>query len=232
MNKKSKVVAITGAYSGLGAALAQGLAKKEYSLILGGRNKQSLNKFTEKIKKITTAEAVFMDVKKKSDCQKLIQTAVTTFGRLDILINNAGFLGKKTATENIAEEELKETFETNVYGPFFCTQEALKIMKQQNAGHILNIGSTSAIDNSSSNLAYGSSKSALIGMTATLRNELSNSKIKVTCFNPAGIKTNIFKKYQPERNISDFMNPSFVALKIIEHIESNSKEWNLILREP
>ncbi len=223
-----KVIAITGVYSGLGAALSEALAKKGYVLVLGGRNKKKVEEFTHKIQKITEVEAVVMDVRKKNDCYTFIEKGVKRFGRLDILINNAG-IWKKTPIEKVTEEEIKEIFETNVFGPIYLSQAAVKVMKKQGFGHILNIGSTSALDYKTAHIAYGSSKAALVGFTGCLRTELQGTGIRVTVFNPGGMKSDLFRTNLPP-NLGEFMDTRFVAQKIIEHIESDSGEWNIILR--
>lgn len=223
-----KVAAITGAYSGLGAALAELLAKKGYALVLGGRNEKKLNGFIDKMQKMTEVEPVVMDVRKKEDCHKFIEQAVKRFGKLDLLINNAG-VWTRAAIEEVTEEEITDIFATNIFGPIYLSQAAVKIMKQQGSGQILNIGSTSAIDYKTAHIAYGSSKAALIGFTGCLRTELQGAGIRVTCFNPGGIKSNLFRDH-PLPNLEEFMEPKFVAEKILKHIESNSDEWNVVLR--
>lgn len=227
---ETKVAAITGAYSGLGASLSRLLAKKGYKLVLGGRNKDKLEKFTDEIKKITDATSVIMDVRKKNDCKRFIKNALDSFGRLDLLINNAG-VWKFAKIEDATEKDIKEVFETNVFGPMFCSQAAVEIMKKQKAGHILNIGSTAAVDFKSSFIAYGSSKAALVSFTGCLRAEFEGTGIRVSAFSPGGTKTNLFRS-EPEKDIHDYMEPDFVAEKILEHIENPTDEWHIILRRP
>ncbi len=223
-----KVVAITGAYKGLGAELSELLAKKGYKLIIGGRDKKGLKSFSEKIGKLTPVEPIVVDVRNKKQCEEFVQAAVKKFGRLDILINNAGFLGKKIDFENIEENELRETFETNFFGAFFCSQEAVRLMKKQNSGLILNIGSTASVDYTTNNIGYAASKSALIGLTTCLRNDLSETEIQVKVFHPGGMKTDLFRKHQPERKTKDFMDTKYVAEKIFEFMETD--EWSSALR--
>ena len=225
-----KVVAITGAYSGLGAALSRILAKKRYKLVLGGRNKTELEKFANEIKNITAVETVTIDVRNKKDCERFINTAVEKFGSIDILINNAG-IWKMANIDEVTEQDIKDMFETNVFGPIYCSQATIRVMRKQKAGLILNIGSTAAIDYKTSHIAYGSSKSALIGFTGCLKTELEGTGIRVFVFSLGGMKTKLFRS-KPERMKEDFMEPHFVAEKIIQHIENPTKEWNIILRRP
>lgn len=226
-----KVAAITGAYSGLGAALSELLAKKKYALVIGGRDKKKLENFAKKIRKKVEVVPVVMDVRRKADCERFVKTAVDTFGRLDVLITNAGVLYELKPVEEVTEEEFRDTFEVNTFGVFFCDQAAIRIMKKQKNGHIINIGSTSAVDYKSSHSAYGASKSAVIGLTGCLQKELVGTGVKITVFNPGGMKTDLFRK-QPGRSTEGYMEPAFVAERILEHIESNSDEWNVVLRRP
>lgn len=224
----TKVVAITGAYSGLGAALSRTLAKRGYKLVLGGRNKTELERFANEIKKITAVETVAIDVRSKKDCEQFINKTVEKFGRVDILINNAG-IWKQANIDEVTEQDIKEMFETNVFGPIYCSQAAIKIMRKQKSGQILNIGSTAAVDYKSSHIAYGSSKSALIGFTGCLKTELEGTGIRVSVFSPGGMKTKLFRS-KPERMKEDFMDPAFVAEKILHYIENPTDEWHIILR--
>ncbi len=227
---EKKVVAITGATKGLGLALAEQLAQKGYYLILGSRNLQELQEIEKEFQKLTKIIIIQMDVTKKADCEAFIKKAEKSFGKLDILINNAGILTRAIIFEQITEKELRDNYETNVFGTFFCSQAAVKVMRKQGYGHIINIGSSAAIDLKTSTIAYGSSKSAVNALTAFLRSELNETAIKVSVINPAGIKTSLFKQ-QPERKIDNFMAVNYVAKKIIDHLESNSNDWNIIIRK-
>ena len=230
MDLSGKVVAITDAYSGLGAALSEELAKKGCKLVLGGRDPKKLEEFSNKIKEITETVSIVTDVKKRKDCGNFIKFGVKSFGRIDILINNAGVLsfGK---IENLKEKDLMNNFRTNVFGPIWCAKSALKIMKKQKSGVIINIGSTSALGYKSSHIAYGSSKFALLGFTGNLAEDMKDGPVKVICFCPGGMKTNLFRS-QSDRDISDFMDPKFVADYLINQIESDSKEWLIVLKRP
>jgi len=228
MNLEGKVVAITGAYSGLGAALSEALAKKGCKLVLGGREKEKLGIFAEKI---PTAVPVLVDVRKMEDCEHFISESVKKFGRLDIMINNAGILSRFSNIEEVTEEELLDAFRTNLFGTIFCTQAAVRRMKNQGGGTIVNIGSTSAVDYKSSHIAYGTSKCAVVGLTGMLNKELNGTGIRAFCFSPGGMKTHLFRN-QPERNTGGYMEPSVVSEKIIECLENPPEDWHIVLRRP
>lgn len=225
-----KVVAITGAYKGLGAALSRVFTAKGYKLVLGGRDGEVLEKFANELRDKTEVASIVMDVRKKDDCERFVNTAVEKFCRLDLLINNAG-IWKLGSIEETTEEDIRNMFETNVFGPIYCSQAAVRIMKKQGNGHIVNIGSTAAVDYKTSHIAYGSSKAALVGFTGCLRTELEGTGIRVSVFSPGGMKTELFRS-KPERMQENFMDPKFVAEKILEYVEHPSDEWHIILRRP
>ena len=224
----AKVAAITGAYSGIGASLSRMLAKKGYRLVLGGRNKEELEKFAKGLRSLTSVETVVMDVRNRKECERFVYKAEEKFGRLDLLVNNAG-IWKIAGIEEVTEQDIKDMFETNVFGPMYCSQAAVKIMKRQGTGHILNIGSTTAVDYRSSHTAYGASKAALVGFTGCLKAELEGTGIRVSVISPGGTKTQLFRSF-PERMKDDFMEPDFVAGKIIHHIENPVDEWHVVIR--
>lgn len=223
-----KVAAITGPYKGLGAALSRALAARGYKLVLGGRDNEALQGFADEIRRSTEAVAVTLDVRSRGDCVRFVDAAKEKFGRLDLLINNAA-IWRAASIDEATEADIREMFEVNALGPIFCAQAAVPLMRRQGSGHILNIGSTAAVDNKSSHVAYGASKSALIGFTGCLRTELQGTGIRVTVFSPGGMKTDLFRT-KPERVKDDYMDPAFVAGKIMGHIEHPSDEWHVTLR--
>ncbi len=228
MELRGKVVAITGAYKGLGAALSEAFAEKGCKLVLGGRNKEELVDFCNKMKRIAEVLPVVIDVRNKDECEAFVRKAVDEFGRIDILINNAGvwWIGD---IDNVSEEDVATMFETNTFGPLWSTKAALEVMKKQESGCIVNICSTAAVDYKSSHLLYGASKSALLGLTGSLAEDLKDTGIRIIGFCPGGMKTELFRR-NPERLRSDFMDPAYVADYLIKFLGSDSKEWLVILR--
>lgn len=226
MYTQDSVVAITGGYRGLGAALSTELARRHCKLVIGGRNEKELADFCENLG--TDAHYVKMDVRKKEDCKNFIDETIKKFGRIDVLINNAG-IWWIDHIQNVTEEKVDEMFETNTYGPLWCMKAAAEQMKNQQSGVIVNVCSTAGLDFRSTNLLYAGSKSALIGITGSVVKELEREGIRVICFCPGGMKTELFRR-NPERMQENFMEPSFVAKKIIESMDSDSGEWLFVLR--
>src|SRR3989344_628455 len=108
-----KVVAITGAYSGLGAALTRRFHAQGYAVFLGGKDLQKLNRFAQSLG--SEIGTMAMDVRRKQDCEQFISTAVVKFGRLDILVNNAAVLLSLAGIDTMTETELRDTFDINVF---------------------------------------------------------------------------------------------------------------------
>ena len=122
---KNKVIIITGASSGIGKALAFALAKKGNKLVLAGRNKEKLNAVLHKINEVNISTiSIVTDVCKKEDCKNLINKCITEFGRIDVLINNAGISMRALFNESDLEV-IDKVMNTNFWGTVFCTKYAL-----------------------------------------------------------------------------------------------------------
>jgi NADP-dependent 3-hydroxy acid dehydrogenase YdfG len=227
---EQKVMVITGAYGGLGSALSRAALKRDYKLVLGGKDEVKLQAFCNELGQPSDVIGVTCDVTQQVDCFTLIDEAVKSFGRVDILINNAGVC-KSSPIGKISPDELWDAFETNVFGVVFCCQAALNVMRKQNNGIILNIGSVCVIDYKPNHVSYGGSKSAVVGITGSLRKELEGTGITVCVFSPGGMKTNLFRD-EPGKDLSEFMEPAFVAEKIMAYIEAPTKDWHVVLRRP
>jgi NADP-dependent 3-hydroxy acid dehydrogenase YdfG len=225
-----KVMVITGAYSGLGAAISRLALSKGYKLVLGGRDEEKLSLFCNELGNPSEVLGVVCDVTQQMDCFTLIDEAVKRFGRVDILVNNAGIL-KNNLIGKVTPDELWDTFETNVFGTIFCSQAALNVMRKQKHGLIVNIGSTTIADYKTDQISYGTSKSAVLGFTGNLRKELEGTGITACVFSPGGTKTNLFRD-RPEMDLGAFMEPDSVAEKVLAYIESPITEWHYILRRP
>src|SRR2546428_9778207 len=142
-----KVALVTGAGSGVGRAVALGLMQAGYSLVLSGRRKEPLEKTAEAAKS-TGAKTLVVptNVGDPASVKALFAKAKETFGRLDLLFNNAGIGAPAIPLEDLSYEQWKAVVDTNLTGTFLCTQEAIKIMKSQSprGGRIINNGSISA----------------------------------------------------------------------------------------
>ena len=139
MNIQNKIVIVTGASSGIGLATAKLLAEKGAKVVLASRNTEVLKKES---KGIPNSFVVTTDMTKVSDIKKMIKKVIGKFGRIDVLVNNAGRGSAWEAVENINIEEFRSLLELNVMGSIIAMQEVIPIMKaQEGGGSIINIGS-------------------------------------------------------------------------------------------
>jgi NAD(P)-dependent dehydrogenase (short-subunit alcohol dehydrogenase family) len=168
MATSAKIALVTGAGTGVGRAVALALAKAGYSLVLAGRRKEPLDAVAGEINAIgSQALAVSTDVSERESILALFSKVKSSFGRLDVLFNNAGIGAPPVPLEDLPFETWKKVVDTNLTGMFLCTQEAIKIMKSQlpRGGRIVNNGSISAHAPRPYSVAYTSTKHAVTGLT-------------------------------------------------------------------
>jgi NAD(P)-dependent dehydrogenase (short-subunit alcohol dehydrogenase family) len=168
MAASSKIALVTGAGTGVGRAVAIALAKAGYSIVLAGRRKEMLDKVAGEINAVgAQALSVPTDVSKREQILALFATVKSSFGRLDLLFNNAGIGAPPVPLEDLAFETWQNVVATNFTGMFLCTQEAIKIMKSQSprGGRIINNGSISAHTPRPGAAAYTATKHAVTGLT-------------------------------------------------------------------
>jgi len=165
---KDRVAIVTGASAGIGASIATVFAKEGAKVVLAARRREQLDALARTIQAAGgTALAVPTDVTVEEQVLNLFRRTQDAFGHLDILVNNAGTsVGK--LTEELTLEEWRRVIDCNLTGAFLCSREALKIMKRQRSGRILNIGSVSAKMPRAHTAAYATSKFGLEGLTHSL----------------------------------------------------------------
>jgi NAD(P)-dependent dehydrogenase (short-subunit alcohol dehydrogenase family) len=162
-----KVAIVTGAGTGVGRAVALALLKEGYAVALAGRRKEMLDETIKLAGPGAKALAVPTDVSKPDQIKTLFAKTKETFGRLDLLFNNAGVGAPAIPLEDLPFETWKNVVDTNLTAPFLCTQEAIRIMKAQTprGGRIINNGSISAHAPRPYSVAYTSTKHAITGLT-------------------------------------------------------------------
>jgi len=192
MSFKQKVVVVTGASSGIGAASCIEFAKKGASLVLVARRKNKLEEMQKNLGKFGVKTLVCeCDVSQKSQAQKMSKEVLDVFGRVDVLVNNAGFAIYGTVSE-LTIEDIESQMATNYFGMVYCTKYFLPKMLEQNSGHIVNVASVAASFGLPGIASYCASKFAMLGFSEGLRHELHGTKIGVTVVSPIMVKTNFF----------------------------------------
>lgn len=192
-----KVVLITGASSGIGQATARLLAQQGFTIFGTSRNPSG-------IERIPGIEILPLDVRLDESVKTCVETLLKRAGRLDILINNAGYeLGG--AIEEASLEEAKAQFETNFFGAVRMIKTVLPIMRRQGSGQIINISSLAGLTPPPFMGFYSATKFALEGYTEVLRHEVKHFNILVSLVEPAYIKTTLWQNRQyPVDRISDY----------------------------
>lgn len=229
LNIANKIVLITGASSGIGAVMAQQFAAKGAVPILTAR---STNKLEEIASGLQGQHAVYeMDVTNTEQVNDVVGQIIAKYGRIDILINNAGY----GIFESFAEAPLahfEEMMNVNYMGIVRCTQAVLPHMQKAGSGHIVNVASMAGKIGSAKSTGYSATKHAVLGFTNSLRQELIRSGISITAINPGPISTPFFDKADPSgnyvKNVAWFMlKPEKVVKELMNAIERNIPEKDL-----
>ena len=191
---KGKVVIVTGAGKGIGRCIAQSYASKGATVVLaekdadlGGETENSI------ISEGGLATYIQTDVSRSEDIENLIRKTVELFGKIDILINNAG-ISKWNSPYETTLEEWDNVINTNLRSVFLCSREAAKIMRSNGGGSIVNIASTRAFMSEPNSEAYAASKGGIVALTHALAASFSPDSIRVNCISPGWIETGDYSK--------------------------------------
>jgi len=188
---KKKVALVTGAGTGIGKAVAIALAGAGYAVVLAGRRRDVLHHAAHEAG--PSALAVEADVTQPASVAALFARTVEVFGRLDVLFNNAGAAAPSTPIEDMSFETWQRLVDTNLTGPFLCTQEAIRIMKAQDpkGGRIINNGSIAAETPRPNMVAYTATKHAILGLTKTTALEGRRHNIACGQIDIGNVKTDL-----------------------------------------
>ncbi|MBI4291574.1 MAG: SDR family oxidoreductase [Betaproteobacteria bacterium] len=181
MTALNKVAIVTGAGTGIGKAVALALLKEGYCVVLAGRRFERLEKTASESGARPRALAVATDVSNPESVRSLFAKTKAAFGRLDLLFNNAGMGAPPVPIEDLAFEQWKAVVDVNLTGMFLCTQEAIRIMKNQDprGGRIINNGSISAHAPRPNSAPYTATKHAVTGLTKST--SLDGRKYDIAC---------------------------------------------------
>ncbi|OEH94386.1 SDR family NAD(P)-dependent oxidoreductase [Bacillus solimangrovi] len=202
----SLVVVITGGGSGLGKETAISFANRGAKVVICGRRKQKLDKVIDLLpsslqQNMLTIEA---DVSVEEDVKRLIQVTETSFGQIDVLINNAAVFEQHDIID-MPLESWSYQFTNNVTSVFLMTRECIPIMQKQQNGRIINITSGLAKEGAAGFAAYSASKAAIETFTYSLEDEEYKSGIKSYVFNPGVMKTNLQAQGDDPANIAPYL---------------------------
>lgn len=230
---KGKIVVITGASSGVGREIALMFAEKEAVPLLIARSGDKLDSLKRTIfdRFRIAAQSYVLDVGRTEDVKKVFEQILIDFGRVDVLVNCAGF-GVFDYFSEVKMEDIKEMFAVNAIGLLACTKMVVPQMIRRRSGHIVNIASIAGKMATPKSTVYSATKHAVLGFSDGLRTELADQGVSVTAVNPGPIRTPFFEIADPGGNyvksVGRFMlEPSFVARKVVGAVEKNKREVNL-----
>jgi NADP-dependent 3-hydroxy acid dehydrogenase YdfG len=239
----AKTIFITGASRGLGRIWAETFLSEGDQVIVAVRNTGSLQELVEKYP--SHLLVLKLDVTDKKAGFEAIKAAKAYFGKIDVLINNAGY-GHMGAIEELNEQEIREQFETNVFGLLWLTQAVIPIMREQNSGHIIQVSSALGLVAFPTLGIYSASKFAVEAISESLASEVSGFGIKVTIVEPngyltefntaSGVHSEPISLYDGVRaalnksnNLEDWGVPQATAEAMLQLIKSENPPLRLIL---
>ncbi|ARV60762.1 short-chain dehydrogenase/reductase [Nostocales cyanobacterium HT-58-2] len=246
-SSQTRVWLITGSSTGFGRALAEAVLEHGNTVVLTARNLQQVEDLTAKFP--GRALAVRLDVTKSEEVREAVSQAIAIFGRIDVLVNNAGY-GTIGAIEEISNEDIRRQFETNVFGALDLTRAVLPYFRHQRSGHILNLSSVGGFVSFPGSGIYCSTKFALEGISEALAKEVAPLGIKVTIVEPGAFRTDFAGRslVVSETQIEDYEpvvggmrqwlrdtdgkqpgDPKKAALAIIQAVESDHPPLRLAL---
>jgi NAD(P)-dependent dehydrogenase (short-subunit alcohol dehydrogenase family) len=185
---KDRVAIVTGAGRGLGRQMALALAKAGANIVAAARSQDQIEGTAREVEALGRRSlAVRTDVRDSAAVDRLIQRCVQEFGRLDIMLSNAGIGDAITQGKelwDVSDDEWHDTLEVNLSGTFYCARAAARHMVQQGRGVIINVGSGTALRGYTANFAYAAAKAGVIALTKSLALLLVRHNVRVNCIIP------------------------------------------------
>lgn len=246
---ESRVWLITGCSTGFGRALADAVLAKGDRLIATARKPEQLQDLVDSYSQ--QVRTLSLDVTNSDNIRSAVAEAQQVFGRIDVLVNNAGY-GTIGAIEEVSDEAIKRQFDTNLFGTLNMMRAILPIMRQQRSGHILNLSSVGGMVSFAATGIYCSTKFAVEGLSEALSQEVAPLGIKVTIVEPGAFRTDFNGRSLavPEQPIDDYAettngfldwlqqmdgkqpgDPVKAAQAMIQAVESESPPLRLALGE-
>jgi NADP-dependent 3-hydroxy acid dehydrogenase YdfG len=190
-NIKGKVVVITGASSGLGEAAARHLSAQGASVVLGARRLDRLKSLADELTRNGgKAIAMATDVTHCDQVKRLVDAAVQTYGRIDVMINNAGVM-PQSLLERLKIDEWNQTIDVNIKGVLYGIAAALPYMKQQKSGHFINVSSVAGHKVGPGSAVYSATKHAVRVLSEGLRQEVKPYNLRTTVISPGAVATEL-----------------------------------------
>jgi NAD(P)-dependent dehydrogenase (short-subunit alcohol dehydrogenase family) len=191
MTEEKRVALVTGGSRGIGFAVARRLGADGFSVAISARNADGVASAIARLQAdVPSGKFAGMqaDARSESDQKALIEFVGQTFGRLDVLVNNAG-IGEFESVETLEPERFRAVVETNLFGPYYATHFAVPVLKRSGGGFIVNIGSLAAVNAFAGGSAYNASKFGLLGFSESSMLDLRHQGIRVAAILPGSVAT-------------------------------------------
>jgi NAD(P)-dependent dehydrogenase (short-subunit alcohol dehydrogenase family) len=203
---EGKVALVTGASQGLGRALALACAREGANLVISSRSADSLEPVAEEAR-ASGVEVLDVpaDLSRSEDVQELVDAAAERFGKIDVLVNNAGLLGPRVRIEEYPEDEWRTVLDANLTGPFLVSKAAIPHMRE--GASVINVTSGVSIEGRAEWGAYSVSKFGLEGLTQILAAELKDQGIRVNSVDPGGMRTDMRAAAYPDEDPTTRITP-------------------------
>ncbi len=232
MEIKGAVVLVTGASSGIGEATARAASRAGAKLVLAARREDRIQTLADEL---GNAIAVKCDVTKVEDVRRAVEVASETFGRIDVLINNAG-QGLQASIEDIVVDQYRELLDLNLVAPLIVMQQVIPLMRKQGRGSIVNVSSGITFAPLPNTGAYNSSKSGLNMLSNVARGELASAGIAVSTMYPFITNTDFIRSIKAGRESAIALesatgaghNPELVAEKILHLVATGDERADLV----
>ncbi|WP_339160696.1 SDR family oxidoreductase [Siminovitchia sp. FSL W7-1587] len=189
---QGKTVVITGASSGIGAAIAKELAAEGANVVLAARRHEKLNEIEKEINRQARGKAfvVRTDMANREEVEEMVKKALEAFGRIDIFVNNAGQMLSATVQSGKVEE-WEKMIDVNIKGVLYGINAVLPSMLERSAGHIINIASVSGFEVTKMSTVYSATKFAVRAISMGLEKELARTGVRVTNISPGMVDTSL-----------------------------------------
>jgi 3-oxoacyl-[acyl-carrier protein] reductase len=206
-----KVAIVTGAGRGIGRAISVALARESATIVLASRSEQHLQQTADMVTEAGgKAQIIPTELTKEQSIKNLVSQTAEQFGRLDVLVNNAG-ITHSALLEDTATEDWERLMWVNARAPFILCREALPLLRKSDRTYIVNISSVVGVKGYPGQSAYTSSKHALRGMSMSLAEELRGTNIRVHVLCPGGVDTDLVDKVRPDIAKDELIGPEEVA---------------------
>jgi NAD(P)-dependent dehydrogenase (short-subunit alcohol dehydrogenase family) len=203
---KDKVALITGASQGLGRALALAFAREGARVVVNARSEDSVRPVAGEVKDAEAEVlAVAADVSKGADVERLVGESVERFGKIDVLVNNAGLLGPRVAIEDYPEDEWRRIIDANLTGPFLVSKATIPYLSE--GASIINVVSGVSVEGRAEWGAYSVSKFGMEGLNQILAAELVERGVRVNAVDPGGMRTDMRAAAYPEEDPKTRITP-------------------------